>query len=150
LAAVRKVALPLPEKTTLIRQGDGVVLLVEDEPPVRAFAARALRLRGYTVLEAVHAEDALAQLQDPNLHIDLVVSDVIMPGKDGPTWVREALCDRPGTPVIFVSGYAEDAMSENQSRIPNSSFLAKPFSLVELTMAVQSQLERTPEPVQTA
>jgi two-component system cell cycle sensor histidine kinase/response regulator CckA len=122
------------------RRADGVVLLVEDEAPVRAFASRALRLRGYTVLEADCAETALDMLADPDLTVDIFVTDVIMPGKDGPTWVREALRDRPDTKVVFVSGYAEDAFGENQAMIPNSVFLPKPFSLNDLTTTVGRQL----------
>ncbi len=120
--------------------GDGVVLLVEDEAPVRAFASRALRLRGFTVLEADCAETALNMLADPELVVDLFLTDVVMPGKDGPTWVREALVDRPETKVVFVSGYAEEAFGEDQKEIPNSVFLPKPFSLNELTKTVHSQL----------
>ncbi|MFN3605762.1 MAG: ATP-binding protein [Cypionkella sp.] len=131
---------PTPAKPAAIRQGEGVVLLVEDEAPVRAFAARALRLRGYTVLEAATGEEALATLQDSSLHVDLFISDVIMPGLDGPSWVREAQTARPDVPVIFVSGYAEDVMAEHQHRIPNSTFLPKPFSLADLTLAVQTKL----------
>ena len=120
--------------------GDGVVLLVEDEAPVRAFASRALRLRGFTVLEADCAESALTMLSDPDLEVDLFLTDVIMPGKDGPTWVREALNERPDTKVVFVSGYAEEAFGEDQKSIPNSVFLPKPFSLNELTKTVHNQL----------
>jgi two-component system cell cycle sensor histidine kinase/response regulator CckA len=131
---VRDLAPPLP------RTAEGVVLLVEDEAPVRAFASRALRLRGYSVLEADSAEAALDMLADPALAVDLFVTDVIMPGKDGPTWVKEALADRPLTKVVFVSGYAEDAFAEHKASIPNSVFLPKPFSLVDLTTTVQRQL----------
>jgi len=113
--------------------GSGVVLLVEDEAPVRSFAVRALSLRGYTVHEACSAEDALEMLEDETLHIDVFVSDVIMPGKDGPTWVREALKARPDVKVVFVSGYAEDAFKDGQPEIEGSIFLPKPFSLNELT-----------------
>ena len=119
---------------------DGVILLVEDEAPVRAFASRALRLRGYTVLEADSAEAALKTLEDQTLNIDVFVTDVVMPGMDGPSWVREALKVRPDVRVVFVSGYAEDSFGEEQSRIPNSVFLPKPFSLSDLTDTVQSQL----------
>ncbi len=128
-------------RKTLMRQGEGVVLLVEDEAPVRAFASRALRLRGYTVLEAENAEDALKTLEDRSLDVDVFVTDVVMPGMDGPSWVRIALQDRPNVPVIFVSGYAEDCLSEGQARIPNSVFLPKPFSLNDLTATVQGQLQ---------
>ncbi|MFQ1702634.1 ATP-binding protein [Loktanella agnita] len=120
---------------------DGVVLLVEDEAPVRAFASRALRLRGYTVLEADCAEAALEMLKDDELKVDVFVTDVIMPGMDGPTWVRKALTDRPETKVVFVSGYAEDAFADDKSRIPNSVFLPKPFSLNTLTQTVQAQMQ---------
>ncbi len=118
----------------------GVILLVEDEAPVRAFAARALRLKGHTVFEAENAEGALELLKDPGMRVDIFVTDVIMPGKDGPTWVREALKDRPGTGVVFVSGYAEEAFGEHQALIANSVFLPKPFSLNDLVETVAAQL----------
>jgi two-component system, cell cycle sensor histidine kinase and response regulator CckA len=127
-------------RRTAIKQGEGVVLLVEDEAPVRAFASRALRLRGYTVLEAENAEQALKTLEDPALEVDVFVTDVVMPGMDGPSWVRRALEDRPNVRVIFVSGYAEDCLSEGQARIPNSVFLPKPFSLNDLASTVQEQI----------
>ncbi|WP_372674500.1 ATP-binding protein [Aquicoccus sp.] len=120
--------------------GDGVILLVEDEAPVRSFASRALRLRGYTVLEAESAEDALRTLEETDLDIDVFVTDVVMPGMDGPSWVRRALETHPGVRVVFVSGYPEDAFAEGQPGIPNSVFLPKPFSLTELTEVVQRQL----------
>ena len=126
--------------TTDPKHGDGVILLVEDEAPVRAFASRALRLRGYTVLEADSAEAALKTLEDANLNIDLFVTDVVMPGRDGPSWVREALKDRPGVRVVFVSGYAEDRLNTEKTQIPNSVFLPKPFSLNDLAETVHRQL----------
>jgi two-component system cell cycle sensor histidine kinase/response regulator CckA len=107
---------------------------------VRAFASRALRLRGYTVIEAGSAEEALDALADKELSVDLFVTDVIMPGLDGPTWVRRALKDRPDTKVVFVSGYAEDALDGGSDDIPDSVFLPKPFSLTELTETVRRQL----------
>ena len=122
------------------RRSDAVVLLVEDEAPVRTFAARALRLRGNCVLEAGSAEEALALLQDAALHVDVFVTDVVMPGLDGPGWVRKALERRPSVRTVFISGYAEDALTDVQARIPNSVFLPKPFSLAELTDTVQAQL----------
>ncbi len=122
------------------RANGGVVLLVEDEAPVRAFASRALRLRGYTVLEADCAEDALKTLEDPSLEVDVFVTDVVMPGMDGPSWVAQALLRRPDVRVVFVSGYAEHSISHNRAKIPNSVFLPKPFSLAQLTATVQQQL----------
>ena len=130
----------IPLKTAPTRAEDGVILLVEDEAPVRAFASRALRLSGYTVLEADSAEAALLTLEDETLEIDVFVTDVVMPGMDGPCWVREALKTRPDVRVVFVSGYAEDSFGEEQTKIPNSVFLPKPFSLTDLTETVQRQL----------
>nr|WP_238538255.1 ATP-binding protein [Oceaniovalibus guishaninsula] len=122
------------------KAGEGVVLLVEDEPPVRAFACRALRLWGFTVIEAEDAESALEKLSDPDLHIDVFVTDVIMPGRDGPSWVQEALRTRPDVRVVFISGYAQENFHDTQTRIPNSVFLPKPFSLTDLTKIVQDQM----------
>ena len=121
-------------------QGKGVVLLVEDEAPVRAFASRALQLRGFSVIEAGSAEEALALLEDDGLHVDLFVTDVVMTGLDGPTWVRRARARRPDVGVVFVSGYAEGAFGGSLPDLPNSIFLPKPFSLAQLTETVRDQL----------
>ena len=129
-----------PDDIVRSKREDGVILLVEDEAPVRAFASRALRLRGYTVLEAESAEAALKTLEDEALEIDVFVTDVVMPGMDGPSWVREALKERPDVRVVFVSGYAEDSFDDAQTNIPNSVFLPKPFSLNDLTDTVHRQL----------
>ena len=125
---------------SVAQHGEGVVLLVEDEAPVRAFASRALRLRGYTVLEAESAEEALRTLEDPELDVDVFVTDVVMPGMDGPTWVHEAMKTRPGVRVVFVSGYAEGAFGDSRPQVPDAIFLPKPFSLNQLTDTVFQQL----------
>ncbi|MDQ2088420.1 hybrid sensor histidine kinase/response regulator [Marimonas arenosa] len=130
-----------PETDAAAREETGgVILLVEDEAPVRAFASRALRLRGYTVIEAESAEEALTTLAETDLAVDVFVTDVVMPGLDGPSWVRRALEDRPDVRVVFVSGYAEDVFREGQAAIPNAVFLPKPFSLNELTDTIRRQL----------
>ena len=92
------------------------------------------------MIEAENAEQALELLKDPALAVDVFVTDVIMPGMDGPSWVREALKERPNTRVVFVSGYSEESLIESRERIPNSVFLPKPFSLGELTATVQDQI----------
>ena len=133
-------AIPEPARTVPVRFGDGVVLLVEDEAPVRAFASRALAHRGFRVIEAGTAEDALELLKDADLKVDVFVTDVVMPGLDGPSWVRKARQMRPDVPVVFMSGYAEDVFKSQGARIEASAFLAKPFSLTELTAIVNQQL----------
>ncbi len=120
--------------------GTGRILLVEDEAPVRSFAARALRMRGYDVQEAENAERALALVSGHSEEFDLYISDIIMPGKDGPTWVHEALQTHPETKVIFMSGYAEDVFEDGKPDIETAGFLQKPFSLSELIESVQQRL----------
>ena len=135
---------PEPEAKAAFRDltGRGVVLLVEDEAPVRSFAARALQMQGYTVLEAESGEAALEMLSDPGLKVDLFVSDVVMPGLDGPSWVREARRTRPDVSTVFVSGYAEDVFPEGKAAVPRSSFLPKPFNLTELVERVRDHMDR--------
>jgi two-component system, cell cycle sensor histidine kinase and response regulator CckA len=128
-------------------QTRSLVLLVEDEAPVRSFAARALQLQGHRVLEAESGEAALALLADPALRPDLFVTDVIMPGLDGPGWVAQVRDRYPTTPVVFMSGYAEDGRSAAQARVENSVFLAKPFSLGDFTATVSAQLKRQTDTV---
>ena len=83
-------------RTPLQKTGEGVILLVEDEAPVSGLCfTRTCGLRGYTVLEAENAEVALKTLEDPTLEVDLFVTDVVMPGMDGPAWVHEAIARSP-------------------------------------------------------
>ena len=114
-----------------------VVLLVEDEDAVRTFAARALGTRGYEVLQAESGEVALDVVRAYEGRIDLVVSDVVMPNMDGPTMAKELKGLLPGTPIIFVSGYAEDAFAKNLDPDQEFHFLPKPFSLKQLAAAVK-------------
>ncbi|MEM8755764.1 MAG: response regulator, partial [Pseudomonadota bacterium] len=138
-----------PEEETGHRDltGAGKILLVEDEAPVRTFARRALALRGYDVVEAEDAEAALAILEDAAAAgetIDLVVSDVMMPGLDGPSWVREARKTWPDLSVIFTSGYAEDVFRKGLNDLGNCGFLPKPFTLEDLGAAVKAKLTERP------
>ena len=117
--------------------GQGVILLVEDEDPVRAVNGRALAARGYTVLEAASGVEALQIIEARKTPVDLVVSDVVMPEMDGPTLLRELRKRYPDLKVIFVSGYAEDAFRKNLPEGEEFNFLAKPFSLKQLVEAVK-------------
>lgn len=120
--------------------GEGVVLLVEDEDAVRQFGARALKNKGYTVLEADNGEAALDVLNGTDQQIDLIVSDVVMPGMDGHTFVQLVRQEMPEIKVILMSGYAEDVFREEISRDPTIHFLAKPFSLKALAGTVKDVL----------
>ena len=115
--------------------GSGTVLLVEDEPMVRSVAERALTRHGYTVITADNGEDAL-EIIAKNEPIDLLISDVVMPGMDGPTMVREARQSRPELKILFISGYAEEQLRKSID-IENVNFLPKPFSVTELAEAAR-------------
>ncbi|SFK75944.1 cell cycle histidine kinase CckA [Methylocapsa palsarum] len=117
--------------------GHGTILLVEDEEAVRAFGARALASRGYTVLQAASGLEALEVVEQNEGKIDLVVSDVVMPEMDGPTMFGELRKRGVKAKVIFVSGYAEDAFQKNLPEGEVFSFLPKPFSLKQLIEAVK-------------
>ncbi len=120
--------------------GGGTILLVEDEDAVRLFGARALRNKGYRVLEAndgEHALDVINEFGDP---IDLILTDVMMPGMDGHTLVRLILEELPSVKVILMSGYTEDAIPGEITEDATINFLPKPFSLQELAGKVKEVL----------
>ena len=117
--------------------GCGTVLLVEDEDPVRKFGARALRNKGYKVIEAESGEAALEAIRDASEKIDLLITDVVMPRLDGPGLVREVREIRSDIKVIFISGYAEDAFRQRLDSDSDIDFLPKPFSLKQLATKVK-------------
>jgi len=133
-----------PDRANRDITGQDTILLVEDEDAVRSFAARALRMRGYTVLEAPGGEVALDIVRRHPGAIDLVISDVVMPNMDGPTMVRAALKLRPDMRVIFISGYAEDTFRRNEEKVEDLHFLPKPFGLKQLVAKVKEVLSGAP------
>jgi two-component system, cell cycle sensor histidine kinase and response regulator CckA len=128
-----------PEKVADLT-GSASILLVEDEEAVRAFAARALASRGYTVHEAGSGSEALEVMEETEGEIDLVVSDVVMPEMDGPTLLVELRKTSPDLKIIFVSGYAQDAFEENLPEGEKFFFLPKPFTLKQLATTVKDVL----------
>jgi two-component system cell cycle sensor histidine kinase/response regulator CckA len=133
-AARTEIAEPLAVKDLT---GIGTVMLVEDEDPVRIFGARALRNKGYTVLEARSGEAALELMGSTPDKIDLLVTDVVMPKMDGPGLVREVRETHPEMKVIFISGYTEDSFRQRLDSDSNIHFLPKPFSLKQLASKVK-------------
>ena len=121
--------------------GVGTILLVEDEDPVRLFGARALRGKGYKVIEARSGETALAMLRDAGNAVDLLVTDVMMPEMDGPTLIRHVRDTLPEIRVICISGYSEDALRQRISQNIAIHFLPKPFSLKQLAGKVKEVLD---------
>ena len=120
--------------------GQDTILLVEDEEAVRSFAARALRMRGYNVLEASGGEEALEIVKSEAHTIHLIITDVVMPSLDGPTMVRHVKQLKPDLRVIFMSGYAEEAFRRNDQSSEDIHFLPKPFGLKQLAAKVKAVL----------
>jgi len=120
--------------------GGGNILLVEDEDPVRMFGARALRSKGYHVIEARNGEQAIEILSDSDF--DLLITDMVMPKADGAAVVAAARKKMPKIPVICISGYAQESVIREVESLENVNFLAKPFSLRQLASKVKDVLEK--------
>jgi two-component system cell cycle sensor histidine kinase/response regulator CckA len=129
-------------RAATVLTGHGTILLVEDEEGLRALNARGLKSRGYTVVEASNGVEAIEALEAGDAHIDLVVSDVMMPEMDGPTLFKELRQRRPDIRVIFVSGYAEDAFQKSLPDAGQFDFLPKPFTLKQLVAQVKQTMSR--------
>jgi two-component system cell cycle sensor histidine kinase/response regulator CckA len=112
---------------------------------VRSFAARALTQRGYSVLEASGGEAALEILHGHDGKIDMLISDVMMPGVNGPTLVKAVRAERPEMKIILISGYAEDTFRKELAREGQDlDFLPKPFTLKQLLSRVKEALAVKP------
>lgn len=109
------------------RSGSETLLVVEDHPNVRAFLMQTLSAFGYHVLEAANGDEALAVSQRYPGKIDLVVTDVVMPGMNGKEVAQAIQAQRPGTPVLFVSGYSEEIIARQGMIEPGVWYLPKPF-----------------------
>lgn len=116
------------------------LLVIDDEPVVRAVACQTLREAGYTCLEAVSALEALEQLQSDPRRLDGMVVDIRLPDMSGLNLVRLARIHRPGTPALFISGYAQPAVEEPELQQLLQAFLPKPFTPDQLLAAVRELL----------
>ena len=122
--------------------GAGHLLVVEDDASVRAAVVRALRAVGYTVTEACNAEEALTRIQQ-NGRFDLMITDMVMPGKPGIALLNEVRAHRPGLPAIVLSGYSEQA-GNDAWRVPEHAvFVEKPVSPAELIRRVSQLLSHS-------
>jgi two-component system cell cycle sensor histidine kinase/response regulator CckA len=121
--------------------GAGTVLIVEDEDAVRLFGSRALKNQGYNVIEARSGETALEVLR-VTPQIDVLVTDVVMPGMDGVTLARLVRMERPTIQVILMSGYSEDVAPQEVAGEAGMYFLPKPFSLKQLAGLVKEAMQR--------
>lgn len=132
-----------PENKNIDLTGGGTILLVEDEDAVRMFSTRALRNKGYSVIEASNGESALEFIRKGTQSIDLVITDVVMPKMDGPTLMTNIKKHNPQMKVIFISGYTEDSFRESLANDSTVYFLSKPFNLRELAQKVKEVMGDT-------
>jgi PAS domain S-box-containing protein len=122
-------------------RGTGRVLVVEDEPLVRALAVRVLRGAGYDVLEAADPDRALALVASPDHpRVDLLVTDVVMPRCSGPELAHRLRAAHPALPVLFASGYMVRMEDVQRELGPGTGFIAKPFTPDELARKVRELL----------
>ncbi len=126
-------------------EADGTILLAEDSRPVRALVWRILTTAGYRVIEAADGNDAIAAAERYPYTIDLLLTDVVMPGRSGPDVARELRRRRPGLPVLFMSGYADDSERADGRIDLEHPLVEKPFNPADLIAQVQAMLgERAP------
>jgi PAS domain S-box-containing protein len=129
-----------PGRTTDAR-GSETILLVEDEPGVRAIAKELLEMTGYTVLEAENGADALEVARRFEGDIDLLISDVIMPRVGGRELAERLGAARPAMRVLFVSGFTDDTIARHGVLEEGVAFLQKPFTLETLSQKVREILD---------
>jgi two-component system cell cycle sensor histidine kinase/response regulator CckA len=139
--AVTPAAAPAPRHV-----GSETVLLVEDEAGVRDLARRMLKHAGYRVLDAASGPDAEAVFARHRGSIDLLITDVIMPGMSGPDLFRRLTVDQPGLKVVFISGYATEAMTRQLKVNRGQPHVQKPFTADQLVSSVRSVLDSRPAP----
>ncbi len=117
------------------------ILLAEDEPSLRRLIARVLRTQGYTVLEAADGNEALALAQANGVKIQLLVTDVIMPGLSSKMlaeWLKQV---NPHVRVLFISGYINNNAVRDAMSKPGTFFLQKPFNPADLSKKVREAIE---------
>lgn len=124
--------------------GSETILVVEDDEPLRELAVRMLKDAGYRVIEAGNAEKALNIMKAPEPRIDLLLTDVIMPGKSGAQLLEQARTLHPNLHSLFMSGYTGDLVALRGGLVPEAAFLEKPFTRSSLLKKVRSALQREP------
>jgi signal transduction histidine kinase len=130
-------------------RGRETILVVEDEENVRSLVRQVLEGQGYAVLEASGAREAMYVHENHAGRIDLLLTDVMLPGKSGRELARELTEFRPATKIIFMSGYTGDTVIRTELERSKALFLGKPFSPALLGRTVRAALEGKPAPVET-
>jgi two-component system, cell cycle sensor histidine kinase and response regulator CckA len=138
---------PIVVAASAPRVGDETILLVEDETVVRHLVAEILETSGYAVMQAGDGPSALELLRRHSGKLDLLLTDVVMPGMSGPEVAQAVTSMRPGTQVLYTSGYTDSAIGHHGVLEPGIAFLQKPFSADDLTRKVRVLLDEASVPV---
>ncbi|MBJ6748747.1 MASE3 domain-containing protein [Geomonas anaerohicana] len=133
-----------PQRPATPERGAGTVLLVEDEDMVRELTASILESIGYRCLATADPREALEVAANPEVVIDLVLTDVVMPGMRGPEMMQRMRLQRPEMKCIYMSGFTDDILAEADGNWEGGAFLKKPFQMEELARLVQSVLGAQP------
>ena len=120
------------------------ILLVDDEETVRRFTSRVLQKHGFEVLSAGTGPEAIAAADGHDRGIDLLLTDVMMPGINGCELAELMLARRPSLRILFISGYAEDVLVNSVGLVPGAAFLGKPFKAKALVTKVREVLDASP------
>ncbi len=133
-----------PRRQRIRMHGDETVLVAEDEPGVRSPVRRILAAHGYRVLDAPTGMGALEAAEQHEGRIDLLLTDVVMPGMNGGELARRLRRVRPQCRVLYMSGYSTEAVATQGVLTPGADFLQKPFSVEELVLRVREVLDTPP------
>lgn len=157
LPLVRAEVTPAPDRWVYgdLPHGTETVLLVEDDAEIRDIAREVLARQGYLILEARDAAHALRLSRDHHGPIDLLVTDVVMPGMGGYKLAEQLSAERPGTRVLYVSGHTDDVIAQTGPLHGDLAFMTKPFTPLDLTRKVRETLDarspgRAPSPPDAA
>jgi PAS domain S-box-containing protein len=131
-------------QSAALPRGTETILLVEDEPAVREIAARSLRGLDYVVLEAADGQAALDRSYEHNGEIQLLLTDIVMPGINGQTLANRLVEHRPGLKTLFMSGYTDSTVESHGVLEPDMPFIQKPFSPGALVRKVREVLDESP------
>jgi CheY-like chemotaxis protein len=133
---------PEPIRSLALFDGTETILVVEDEPEVRALIGEVLSTRGYTILSAADPEEAERLEQDYSGKIDLLLTDMVMPVKSGAALAQALARKRPDMKILFMSGYADPTIAHSPAWKAGSPFIQKPFTPAHLAQRLRELLDR--------
>ena len=136
----------VPPVDSSSRAGAETVLVVDDSPGIRELARRLLERDGYRVLTAENGEAAL-RVFDQHAGIDILLTDVVMPGGNGPELTKQLLEHHPTLKVIYMSGYTEDAIAQHGVLNPGIAFVHKPFTSETLGRKIRQAAQQVASPI---